>query len=79
MVGGKRGEGDKSGAGWELGTRTGGSAASLPHTSQLLLPRPPRPAPCRPDQVKEEVMAFLRMMGEVYAIFGLDYKMALST
>ena len=24
-------------------------------------------------------MAYLRMMGEVYAVFGLDYKMALST
>ncbi|GAB4814792.1 hypothetical protein N2152v2_001838 [Parachlorella kessleri] len=34
---------------------------------------------CRQDQVKSEITAFLRMMGEVYAIFGLDYKMALST
>ena len=34
---------------------------------------------CRPDQVGAEITAFLRMMGEVYAIFGLDYKMALST
>ena len=26
-----------------------------------------------------EVTAFLRMLSEVYAIFGLDYTMALST
>lgn len=26
-----------------------------------------------------EVQAFLKMLGEVYGIFGLDYSMALST
>lgn len=30
-------------------------------------------------QVMEEVSAFLRMMDEVYGVFGLEYKMALST
>ncbi len=35
--------------------------------------------PHRPDQVRGEVIAFLRMMGEVYNVFGLEYKMALST
>jgi hypothetical protein len=30
-------------------------------------------------QVMQEVQAFLRMLGEVYGIFGLDYSMALST
>jgi threonyl-tRNA synthetase len=34
---------------------------------------------CRQDQVKAEISAYLKMMGEVYDIFGLDYKMALST
>jgi threonyl-tRNA synthetase len=34
---------------------------------------------CRPEQVGSEIKSFLRMLGEVYAIFGLDYKMALST
>jgi threonyl-tRNA synthetase len=34
---------------------------------------------CRPDQVGAEISAFLKMLGEVYAVFGLDYKMALST
>jgi threonyl-tRNA synthetase len=34
---------------------------------------------CRPDQVSAEISAFLKMMGEVYGVFGLDYKMALST
>ncbi|PRW60977.1 threonyl-tRNA synthetase [Chlorella sorokiniana] len=34
---------------------------------------------CRRDQVKGEIMAYLKMMGEVYDAFGLDYKMALST
>ncbi|KAL4423853.1 hypothetical protein ABPG75_001154 [Micractinium tetrahymenae] len=34
---------------------------------------------CRRDQVKEEIMAYLKMMGEVYDVFGLDYKMVLST
>eukprot|EP00878_Enallax_costatus_P019740 GHUV01020834.1.p1 GENE.GHUV01020834.1~~GHUV01020834.1.p1 ORF type:complete len:437 (+),score=132.50 GHUV01020834.1:306-1616(+) len=34
---------------------------------------------CRPDQVMGEVTSFLKMLNEVYAIFGLDYTMALST
>ncbi|PSC73319.1 threonine-tRNA mitochondrial [Micractinium conductrix] len=34
---------------------------------------------CRQDQVKAEILAYLKMMGEVYDIFGLSYKMALST
>jgi threonyl-tRNA synthetase len=34
---------------------------------------------CRPDQVGAEITAFLKMLGEVYTVFGLDYKMALST
>lgn len=34
---------------------------------------------CRQDQVKAEILAYLKMMGEVYDVFGLDYKMALST
>ena len=34
---------------------------------------------CRPDQVMEEVSACLRMLDEVYAVFGLTYKAALST
>jgi len=34
---------------------------------------------CRPDQVRQEITSFLRMLGEVYDVFGLDYKMALST
>ena len=34
---------------------------------------------CRPDQVGSEISSFLRMLGEVYQIFGLEYKMALST
>jgi threonyl-tRNA synthetase len=34
---------------------------------------------CRRDQVRAEIGAYLKMMGEVYDIFGLDYKMALST
>jgi hypothetical protein len=33
----------------------------------------------RRDQVRAEIGAYLKMMGEVYDIFGLDYKMALST
>lgn len=33
----------------------------------------------RSDQVMQEVSGFLKMMGEVYGIFGLDYEMALST
>ena len=42
-------------------------------------PGPPRLAACRQDQVKAEILAYLKMMGEVYDVFGLDYKMALST
>lgn len=34
---------------------------------------------CRPDQVMSEVQTFLRMLGEVYTVFGLDYSLALST
>ncbi|GBF99477.1 threonyl-tRNA synthetase [Raphidocelis subcapitata] len=34
---------------------------------------------CRPDQVMSEVQLFLRMLGEVYGMLGLDYTMALST
>lgn len=34
---------------------------------------------CRPDQVMREVTSFLKMLDEVYGIFGLDYTMALST
>mmetsp|Transcript_6588 Transcript_6588/g.15852 ORF Transcript_6588/g.15852 Transcript_6588/m.15852 type:complete len:714 (-) Transcript_6588:254-2395(-) len=34
---------------------------------------------CRPDQVMVEVSNFLKMLDEVYAIFGLDYELALST
>lgn len=34
---------------------------------------------CRPDQVGAEITSFLKMMGEVYDVFGLDYRMALST
>lgn len=34
---------------------------------------------CRPDQVLEEVSAVLRMLDEAYGVFGLTYKMALST
>lgn len=33
----------------------------------------------RQDQVKAEISSYLKMMGEVYDAFGLDYKMALST
>lgn len=40
---------------------------------------PPPPKRCRPDQIKQELKTFLRMMGEVYGTFGLAYKMALST
>ncbi len=29
--------------------------------------------------MKAEISAYLKMMGEVYDAFGLDYKMALST
>jgi threonyl-tRNA synthetase len=36
-------------------------------------------AVCRPDQVMEEVSSCLRMLDEVYAVFGLTYKAALST
>ncbi len=34
---------------------------------------------CRPDQVQQEITDYLKMLGEVYGVFGLDYKMALST
>jgi threonyl-tRNA synthetase len=34
---------------------------------------------CRPDQVRQEITSFLKMLDEVYHIFGLEYKMALST
>ncbi|CAK0779434.1 hypothetical protein CVIRNUC_004773 [Coccomyxa viridis] len=34
---------------------------------------------CRSDQVMEEVSACLRMLDEVYTVFGLTYKAALST
>lgn len=52
--------------------------------AQAALPDAPRRAAaalfcCRRDQVKEEIMSYLKMMGEVYDVFGLDYKMALST
>jgi threonyl-tRNA synthetase len=33
----------------------------------------------RPDQVMQEVSACLRMLDEVYAVFGLTYSAALST
>ncbi|GLC55278.1 hypothetical protein PLESTB_000967300 [Pleodorina starrii] len=34
---------------------------------------------CRPDQVMSEVQGFLKFLGEVYEVFGLDCTMALST
>merc|ERR1719238_915120 len=34
---------------------------------------------CRPDQIAQEVAGFLKMLDEVYAVFGLTYEMALST
>mmetsp|Transcript_15794 Transcript_15794/g.46666 ORF Transcript_15794/g.46666 Transcript_15794/m.46666 type:complete len:434 (+) Transcript_15794:1567-2868(+) len=34
---------------------------------------------CRPAQVLQEVQTFLKILGEVYATFGLTYSMALST
>lgn len=34
---------------------------------------------CRPEQVAAEVQGFLRMLGEVYETFGLEYSLALST
>ena len=34
---------------------------------------------CRPDQVQKEVQDFLAFMSEIYAIFGLEYSLALST
>ncbi len=34
---------------------------------------------CRPDQVLEEVSSVLRMLDKAYGVFGLTYKMALST
>lgn len=30
-------------------------------------------------QVKGEIVGFLKMLGEVYTVFGLDYSLALST
>ena len=33
----------------------------------------------RPDQVLAEVSAVLRMLDEAYRVFGLTYRMALST
>lgn len=33
----------------------------------------------RPDQVKQEIGTFLKMLSEVYGIFGLDYTLKLST
>jgi len=52
-------------------------------------PTPPEPPtqPHKPNpriqnahrQVMSEVQSFLKMLGEVYGIFGLDYSMALST
>ena len=33
----------------------------------------------RPDQVLREVSAVLRMLDEAYRVFGLTYRMALST
>lgn len=34
---------------------------------------------CRHDQVMQEVQTFLKMLDEVYGVFGLQYSMALST
>lgn len=34
---------------------------------------------CTPDQVRSEITSFLKMLDEVYRVFGLEYKMALST
>jgi threonyl-tRNA synthetase len=34
---------------------------------------------CRTDQVIDEISNFLKMLGEVYGIFGLEYTLALST
>lgn len=34
---------------------------------------------CRPDQVASEVANCLKLVGEVYDIFGLDFEMRLST
>ena len=33
----------------------------------------------RDTKVMQEVQSFLKFVGEVYAVFGLDYTMALST
>lgn len=33
----------------------------------------------RPDQVKSEIKGFLKMLDEVYAVFGLEYSLKLST
>lgn len=37
------------------------------------------PVPLPHHQVMREVTSFLKMLDEVYGIFGLDYTMALST
>ena len=34
---------------------------------------------CRPDQIEAEVAGFLKMLDEVYDVFGLTYEMKLST
>eukprot|EP00892_Ulva_mutabilis_P000666 jgi/Ulvmu1/105/UM001_0109.1 len=34
---------------------------------------------CMPEHVKGEVSSFLKMLGEVYEVFGLEYSLALST
>ena len=38
-----------------------------------------RRAACREDQVMREVSSVLDMLAEVYKVFGLTYKLALST
>eukprot|EP00198_Chlamydomonas_reinhardtii_P006862 XP_001696198.1 threonine-tRNA ligase [Chlamydomonas reinhardtii] len=60
-----------------------------PHTTTLLYPhRPPPPPPPVPGyaftslvimSVMAEVQGFLKLLGEVYEVFGLDCTMALST
>ena len=34
---------------------------------------------CRQDQMEKELAAFVKMLDEVYEVFGLTYEMALST
>eukprot|EP00803_Ostreobium_quekettii_P004623 evm.model.scf_474.4 EVM.evm.TU.scf_474.4 scf_474:55752-66411(-) len=34
---------------------------------------------CRPDQVMDEVLNFLKLLDQCYAVFGLEYALALST